>query len=213
MTIHDAQPVLTAGSPLQDAKAAMIMVHGRGASAKDILQLAREFDQKQVAYLAPQAAGNTWYPYRFIEPVEKNEPALSSALTKVGSVLKEALAAGIPAEKVALLGFSQGACLATEYAARNPQRYGGIIALSGGLIGELGKPLVYPAGSDVAGTPVFFGCSDVDFHIPKERVEESAQVFRKMNGDVTVRLYPGMGHTVNEDEINFVHELLGELVR
>lgn len=211
--IHAAQPVLAAGTPLTEAKAAMLMVHGRGASAHDILSLSQEFNQQGIAYLAPQAANNTWYPHRFLEPVEKNEPYLSWALAKVETVLEQIKAAGIPAENVILLGFSQGACLATEYAAQNPERYGGIVGLSGGLIGETGKPLTLIEGADIARTPVFLGCSDVDFHIPKERVEESADVFQRMNGDVTMRLYPGMGHTINEDEIQFVRELIDSLLR
>lgn len=211
--IHDNQPVLTAGANLTDAKAAVIMVHGRGASARDILQLAREFDTSQIAVLAPQAAGNTWYPYRFIEPIEKNEPYLSSALAKVGSLISQVNTAGIPTEKIVLLGFSQGGCLAVEYGARNPQRYGGLVGLSGGLIGELGKPLVYDDNANIKGTPVFLGCDDADFHIPKERVEESAEVFRKMKGEVTMRLYQGMGHTISDDEVSFIRELITGLVK
>jgi phospholipase/carboxylesterase len=211
--MHDNQPVLSAGANLSDAKAAVIMVHGRGASARDILQLVPDLNVPDVAFLAPQAAGNTWYPYRFIEPVEKNEPYLSSALEKVGSLVAQVNAAGIPTKKIILLGFSQGACLAVEYGARNPQRYGGLVGLSGGLIGELGKPLVYGENANLEGTPVFLGCSDVDFHIPKERVEESAEVFRKMNGEVTMRLYPGMGHTINDNEIKFVSEMLTGLAK
>jgi predicted esterase len=206
--IHAAERVYTAGAPLNTAKAAMLLVHGRGASAHDILQLAAEFDGTQMAFLAPQAANNTWYPYRFIEPVEKNEPHLSSALAKVSSVLNHITESGIPAEKVTLLGFSQGACLALEFAARHPQRYGAVVGFSGGLIGELGKPLTTAPDADLQQTPVFLGCSDVDFHIPKERVEESAEVLRRINGDVTMRIYPGMGHTINADEIAFVQQMI-----
>lgn len=209
--LHANQPVYTAGAKPDKAKAAMIMIHGRGASAGDILGLAKEFDPENVAFFAPQAANNTWYPHRFIVPIAMNEPWLTWALAKIESLLAEVQAAGIPPEKTFLLGFSQGACLAVEYAARHPQRYGGVVALSGGLIGEEGKPLVYPKGSDLARTPIFLGCSDVDFHIPKERVEESAQVLIQMNADVTMRLYPGMGHIVNEDEIAFVRQMIAKV--
>ena len=158
------------------------------------------------AYLAPHAAHNTWYPQRFIVPQNDNEPWLSSAKGRVGDALQMALDAGIPAEKVIFLGFSQGACLATEYPARNPQKYGGIIALSGGLIGTDDEITGYAGSLD--GTSVFLGCSDVDFHIPKERVVASAKALEGIGGDVTIKLYPGMGHTVNEDEIEHVKQIM-----
>ena len=203
---HNGQPVLVAGAPLATARAAMVMIHGRGASAEDILALAAEFAAPDVAFLAPQAADGAWYPQRFIAPLAANEPFLSSALATVGRLVEHITSTGIPQERVFLLGFSQGACLALEYAARNPQRYGGVIALSGGLIGPLGTAFDY-AGS-LAGTSVFLGCSDVDFHIPLERVHESTAAMRALGGDVTERIYPGMGHTVNADETAFVRELL-----
>ena len=184
----------------------MVMIHGRGASAEDILALAAEFAAPDVAFLAPQAADGAWYPQRFIAPLAANEPFLSSALATVGRLVEHITSTGIPQERVFLLGFSQGACLALEYAARNPQRYGGVIALSGGLIGPIGTAFDY-AGS-LAGTSVFLGCSDVDFHIPLERVHESTAAMRALGGDVTERIYPGMGHTVNADETAFVRELL-----
>jgi predicted esterase len=184
----------------------MLMVHGRGADAASILALAGEFARPDVAYLAPQAAGATWYPNRFLMPVASNEPWLSSALAKVGAVLRQIQAAGLPPERVFLLGFSQGACLALEYAARNPTRYAGVIGLSGGLIENGDQPREY-AGS-LAGTPVFLGCSDVDPHIPRARVEQSAERLRGLGADVTLRLYPKMDHTVNLDEIKFVRGLL-----
>jgi len=184
----------------------MVMIHGRGASADDIGGLAGEFDTQDVAFLAPQAAGGSWYPQRFIAPLAANEPFLSSALATVGQVIAQATAAGIPMERVFLLGFSQGACLALEYAARNPQRYGGVVAFSGGLIGPRGMAFDYPGS--LANTPVFLGCSDVDFHIPLDRVQESTAAMRNLGGDVTERIYPGMGHAVNEDEITFVRGLL-----
>lgn len=207
---HQGQPVLAAGEPLNSARAAMVLVHGRGATAESILTLAPELAQPGFAYLAPQAAGNTWYPYGFMSPLASNEPYLSSALAALAAVLGSIKAAGIPPERTILLGFSQGACLATEFAARNARRYGGLVGLSGGLIGPDGTPRDY-AGS-LGGTPVFLGCSDVDFHIPAARVDHSAEVLRRLGGDVTERLYPGMGHTVNQDEIEFVREMMAALI-
>ena len=206
---HAGQPLLTAGAPLERAPAAVVMIHGRGASADDILALAEELDRPDLAYLAPQAAGNTWYPFRFLEPIARNEPYLSSALGVVGAVVARAGTAGIPPERVVLLGFSQGACLALEYAARHARRYGGVVGLSGGLIGPDGTPRDYPGS--LAGTPVFLGCSDVDPHIPVERVHESAAVLRRLGGAVDARIYPGLGHTVNRDELAAVRELLAPL--
>lgn len=199
-----------AGEPVSRARAAMLMVHGRGASADDILSLANEFDQAGFAYLAPQAAGNTWYPNRFLVPLAENEPWLSSALAFVGEVLAEINNAGIPTERVMLLGFSQGACLALEFAARNAKRYGGLVGFSGALIGPDDTPREYKGA--LAGTPVFLGCSDVDFHVPKERVQESAEVLKRLGGEVTERFYPNMGHSVNQDEIDFVRGMMQRLI-
>ncbi len=207
--LHQGQPVLLAGEPLEQAKAAVVMVHGRGATADSILTLAAELNQPGFAYLAPQAAGNTWYPYRFMEPVASNEPWLSSALAVLRGVLGRLEEANIPVERTILLGFSQGACLTLEYAARNARRYGGIAGLSGGLIGPDGAPRDY--GGSLAGTPVFLGCSDDDPHIPRERVNLSADVLQRLGGNVTKRFYPGMGHTVNQDEIDFVREMMNVL--
>ncbi len=204
--IHQNQPLLTAGRPLSDAKAAMVMIHGRGASAESILSLADEFKQPEFAYLAPQAAGNTWYPQRFIAPVEQNEPYLSSALQRVGEVIAHIEQNGISAEKIILLGFSQGACLAVEYAARHAKKYGGVAVLSGGLIGEKVKPENYTGNFEQ--TPIFLGCSDEDFHVPAERVRESTMILRQMGASVTQRLYPEMGHTINQDEMNTVRQMM-----
>jgi len=186
------------------------MVHGRGASAADILTLTDQLAQPGFAYLAPQAAGNTWYPNRFLAPLEDNEPWLSSALTFVGDVYVEIVKAGIPPERVMLLGFSQGACLTLEYAARNAQRYGGIVGLSGALIGPQDTPR--DDKGSLAGTPVFLGCSDVDFHVPKERVDQTAEVLRKLGSEVTERLYPNLDHSVNQDEIDFVRGMMQSLI-
>ena len=207
---HQGQPVRVAGEPIGIAQAAMLMVHGRGASAVDILSLSDQFDQSGFAYLAPQAAENTWYPNRFLVPVEDNEPWLSSALVFVGDLFAEIVKAGIPPERVMLLGFSQGACLTLEYAARNAQRCGGIIGLSGALIGPDDTPRDYKGS--LAGTPVFLGCSDVDFHVPKERVHQTADVLRKLGGEVTERLYPNLDHSVNQDEIDFVRGMMHSLI-
>lgn len=209
--LHQGQPLLTAGVLLNDARAAMIMIHGRGATAESILSLATEFNANGFAYLAPQAVHNTWYPYRFLEPVERNEPWLSSALQVIDHLIAQVVASGIPAERTMLLGFSQGACLALEYAARHAQRFGGIIGLSGGLMGPEIIPQRYVGSFD--GTPVFLGCSDVDFHIPLDRVHETARVLRQLGGDVTKRIYPGMDHAINQDEIDYVSELMQAVVR
>jgi len=181
-------------------------VHGRGGSAEDMLGLADEFGQPDVAYLAPQAPGHTWYPYSFLAPLQQNEPHLSNALAAVGATLERLAQEGFAPERVALIGFSQGGCLALEYVARNAKRYGATAGLSAGLIGPPGTPRNY-AGA-LAGTPVFLGCSDVDSHIPLVRVNESRDVLRRLGGDVTERIYPGMGHTVNADEVAHVTKLL-----
>ncbi|HZU02445.1 MAG TPA: dienelactone hydrolase family protein [Ktedonobacteraceae bacterium] len=203
---HRGQPVHVAGEPLQSARAAMILMHGRGASAEDILTLVPELDQSGYAYLAPQAAGYTWYPYSFLAPLSNNEPWLSSALSVIASLLNTIAEVGIPPERTILLGFSQGACLSLEFAARNARRYGGLAGLSGGLIGPDSTPRDYQGSLEA--TPVFLGCSDVDFHIPKRRVQQSSEVLQRLGGDVTMRLYPGMGHMVNEDEIQFVRGMM-----
>lgn len=218
---HQNQPVYTSGAPLAEATGAVILIHGRGATAESILTLAPELDRPEFAYLAPQAAGSTWYPYSFLAPVEQNEPHLSSALALVEAMLDEIGAAGIPAERTLLLGFSQGACLASEFVARHPRRYGGLAALSGGLIGRAGNPEEpdgespnhFKYGGSLAGTPVFLGCSDVDPHIPRERVEKTARILRDLDAEVTMQLYPGMPHTVNQDEIDHVRALLDAIAQ
>ena len=204
------QPVLFMGEPLGQARAAMVLVHGRGATAEDILELAVELNRTGFAYLAPQAANNSWYPQSFLAPIASNEPWLSSALDRLSTVLQRVEEGGIPRERTILLGFSQGACLALEFAARHAQRYGGIAALSGGLIGPDGTPRDYPGS--FGGTPVFLGCSDRDPHIPKGRVQQSAEVLRRLGADVTMRLYPNMGHMVNQDEVDFVGGMMAALI-
>lgn len=188
----------------------MLMVHGRGATAKDILSLAGEFAQPGFAYLAPQAVDNSWYPNRFLAPLPSNEPWLSSALSFVADILARILSAGISPDRVILLGFSQGACLTLEFAARNARRYGGVVGLSGALIGPAGATRDH--SGRLNGTPVFLGCSETDFHVPKERVQHSTGVFQRLGAQVTERLYPDMGHTINADEIDFVRGMMGSLI-
>jgi len=207
---HQGQPLVTAGTPLDEAEAAVVLVHGRGATARSIVNMAESFHRPGVAFLAPQANRNTWYPNPFTAPVESNEPGRTSGLRAIADAVDEANAAGIPTERVVLLGFSQGACLGSEFVARNPTRYGGLAALSGGLIGETIDVEDY--AGDLEGTPAFFGCSDVDPHIPEERVHASADVFERLGADVTKRLYPGMGHTINEDESEYVSAMVADLL-
>ena len=203
---HRGQPVLAAGVPLAGAKAAMIMIHGRGADAGDILGLADTIGRDDIACLAPEAAGHAWYPQRFIAPVAMNQPWLASALGVIDRLVATCGENGIPPERVALLGFSQGACLSLEFAARRPRRYGAVFALTGGLIGERVDAADY-AGS-LAGTPVFIGSGDADPHIPLARVRDSASIMRGLGAEVTERIYPGLPHTVIPDEIAHVRRIL-----
>ena len=203
---HRDQPVLLAGAPLAEARGVMVLAHGRGGSAQDMIGFARELDRPQFACFVPEAAGRQWYPYSFLEKLERNQSHLNSALRLFKEILGRITAAGIPLERTVLVGFSQGACLVLELAARNARRYGGVAGLSGGLIGPEGTPRDY-AGS-FEGTPVFLGCSDVDPHIPKRRVDETEAVLTRMGARVTKRIYPGLGHTINDDEIGAVREML-----
>jgi predicted esterase len=205
---HQGQKVLAAGEPLATAHAAMILVHGRGASAEDIMTVGSELMFPGFAYLAPQAAGSAWYPLPFTAPLEANEPYLSSALETLASLLAT-VEKTIPASRVVLLGFSQGACLTLEFAARHARRYGAVVGLSGGLIGPDGTPRDYPG--DFEQTPAFLGCSDVDPHIAKGRVLEAADVFKRLGADVTLNLYPQMAHTVSADEIQSVRRLVAAI--
>lgn len=207
---HGGQQVIAAGVPLTEARAAAVMLHGRGASAENILGLARELELPGFAFLAPQAAGGTWYPHSFLVPVEQNEPYLSSALGRVGKVIERVEAAGISAERQLLLGFSQGACLCLEFVARNARGYGGVVALTGGLIGAEGTPRDY-SGS-LEGTPVFIGSSDPDPHVPVARVRETERVLSRMGAEVTTRIYPGMGHTISLDELQHARAMMEALL-
>lgn len=205
----DAQ-VLTTGASLDEARAAVVALHGRGAMARSVLGLATELDVADVAWLGPQAAGNTWYPYSFMADTADNEPYLSSALELVDETVARAVDAGIPHERVVLLGFSQGACLASEYVARNATRFGGLVAFSGGLIGPEGTARDYDG--DLDGTPVYLGCDASDPHIPKERVNETRDVLTDLGGDVTEQIFEGMGHTIVPEELEAAGDVLASAV-
>ena len=206
---HAGQPTLTRGPAPADARLTMILMHGRGGSAEDILALSEEITSTDIAYLAPQAAGGTWYPYSFLAPIAQNERGIDSAFGVLSRLIDVLHADGVESQRIGLLGFSQGACLALEYAAHHADRYGAVVGLSGGLIGPPGTPRNYL--KSFAETPVFLGCSDADPHIPLERVRESAEVFRRMDANVDERIYPRMGHTVNRDEIDAINHILGPL--
>jgi len=206
--LHAGQPVLRRGPAAAQARLAVILVHGRGDSAPGILGLADGFDAPDVTWIAPQAAGHTWYPYSFLVPMERNEPALTSGLRVIGELVAVIASEGIPADRVVLMGFSQGACLAQEFAVRHARRYHAVVGLSGGLIGPPGTPRDYAGSFD--GTPVFLGCSDVDPHVPVGRVHESDGVFARMGARVDTRIYPRMGHSVNADELEAVRGLLSK---
>jgi predicted esterase len=211
MNPHKGQTVLRGGTPLAGARTALVLIHGRGASAEDIYSLGEEVAEgvPGVALLAPQAAGNAWYPQRFLAPLAQNEPYLGSALGVVAGLVDEIVRAGVAAERVVLIGFSQGACLSLEFAARNPRRYGGVAGLSGALIGPPGSPRA--AGGSLAGTPVYLGCSDRDAHIPLASVEESAVVLGKLGARVVKSIFAGMGHTVNAEELAAVRGIVSGL--
>ncbi len=203
---HQGQPVARAGARLEEAQSAMILVHGRGATATSILELGSAFDREGMALQAPQAEGYSWYPYSFIAPLAKNEPGISSGLVAIAERVEEIVAAGIPEERIVLAGFSQGACLASTFVARNPRRWGGLMVFSGGLIGPLGMDFDLPG--DLAGTPAFLGCSDRDAHIPLERFEQTGEVLARMGADVELVVYPGMPHTIVQDEIERASRIL-----
>lgn len=208
---HQNQDIATAGASLDEAELAMILIHGRGASAQSMLMFADEFSGQNIHYRALQAKGHTWYPRSFMAPKQMNEPGISSGLQALYDQIKIVEDAGIPLENIILLGFSQGACLTTEFAARHPRRFGAIVGFSGGLIGQQVDPKNYSGSMEQ--TPVFLGCSDRDPHIPKERVDETEQVFQQLNADVTKRIYEGMGHTVIRDEIEFVDTLIERILQ
>jgi phospholipase/carboxylesterase len=207
---HREQPVLRKGSALEDASGAVIMVHGRGASASDILSLADEMYHPELTYLAPQAAGHTWYPNSFLAPLAENEPWLSSALKKIKDIVDSIISSGVPRQKIVVAGFSQGACLSTEFVARHAGQYGGLIAFTGGLIGPTGTRFQYPGS--LAGMQAFLGAGDPDPHVPWERVEASASVLSEMGANVTLRRYPGLPHSISEDEIKSARPIIEGLM-
>ena len=205
---HRTQPVYSTGAKLDEAAGALILLHGRGATADDILSVSTYLDFPQLAYLAPQAEGYAWYPNRFIVPVEQNEPYLSGALSRIDEIVKEVEAHHIPVHKIFVGGFSQGACLASEYVIRNPRRYGGLLVFSGGYIGPL--DMQRQPNGDLNGMPVFLGCSDMDPHIPLQRVKDTSALLKAMGAKVTEKIYPNMGHAINEDEIELARQLISE---
>lgn len=206
MQPHEGQPMETLGRPLGEGQAAMVLVHGRGAAPGNILDLARALPHPAFTYVAPAAAGNTWYPYSFMAETSANEPGISSGLAVLDALVHRIAEGGVPHSRIILAGFSQGACLASEYAVRHPARYGGLLAFSGGLIGPPGT--VWPEDGTFDGMPAFFGCSDVDAHVPRTRVEESAAILGRMGAEVELRIYPGMGHLIIEDELEYARELV-----
>lgn len=208
---HQGKPVSKAGVSPEEAVAAMILVHGRGASADSMLLFADEFERSDIHYRAIQADRHTWYPNSFLAPKEQNQPGISSGLQAIFDEIKSLNNLGISTEKIILLGFSQGACLASEFAARHPQRFGGLAILSGGLIGP--EVDIENYSGSFKGTPVFMGCSDYDPHIPQGRVEETAEILKTLDAEVTKKIYPGMGHTVNEDEIEHIKQMLDNVVK
>jgi predicted esterase len=209
VALHDGQPVLQEGAPLGTSPVAVIMVHGRNAGPGNILDLVPALGRPEITYLAPAAADRTWYPHSFMADIATNEPWLSSALGVLRDLVTRIEAAGVPRDRIVMLGFSQGACLTTEFAVRNASRFGGVVAFSGGAIGPPGTS--WDESGRFDGTPIFFGCSDRDAHVPEPRVRESAELCQRMGAQATCRIYPGMGHTINDDEIAWARNLLDAL--
>ncbi len=203
---HLGQPILVMGNPRRPPRAAVIGLHGRGETAMAALWLHRQLACPDVIFVAPQAAHGSWYPGTFTMSPESNEPYLSSALALLARIQHRLAAIGLPPERTVWLGFSQGGCLVLEYVVRHPRRYGGVAALSSGLMGTRET-----AGGSLAGTPVFLGCSQADFHVPRRHVERTAQVLREMGGAVRLRLYPGLDHAVNRDEIREIRGMVDRL--
>lgn len=202
-----AQNIQTAGTPAAEAKKAIVMLHGRGSSAGDILSLGKHLSLKDTALFAPQAANYSWYPNSFIAPVASNQPALDTSLTVIGNLVNEIIGQGIPANQIYFLGFSQGACLALEYVTRNAKQYGGVIAFTGGLIGQVLETINY--SGDFNNTPVLITTGDPDAHVPLSRVNESVAILQGMEADVTVKVYKGRQHTIQLEEIELAKALIG----
>jgi predicted esterase len=207
---HAGQPILTVGPPPQQAPATLVLVHGRGGTAQDMLGLYEELAIGDLAALAPQAAGSTWYPHSFLQPLQRNQPWLDSALRRIASIVSHLLDQGIAGDRIAILGFSQGACLTLEFTARHPRRYGAIMGLTGGLIGPDGTPRDYPGSLD--GTPVLLAAPDPDPHIPFQRVRDTETVLMRMDAVVETRRYPGLPHSINQDQLEVCRTMLRRLV-
>jgi len=205
MYTHQKQ-IITAGTSLDNAKGALVMLHGRGGTAENIISLAGEFNIKDMAIVAPQASNHSWYPYSFMMPVEQNQPALDSALQIIGELVDDIIAKGIPSEHIYFAGFSQGACLTLEYVARNAKRFGGVVAFTGGLIGKDLATTNYKGDFD--NTPVLITTGDPDPHVPLSRVEKSAAILKNLNADATVKVYKGRPHTITGDEIELANQLI-----
>jgi phospholipase/carboxylesterase len=208
--MHSIQNTLRFGRPLKDARGAAILIHGRGSSAADIAGLARALDASDFAFLAPSATRGSWYPQRFLAPLSENEPQLSSALQTIEALVQEAVAAGVPRQRVALLGFSQGACLVLEHVYRTGGGHAFAAALSGALIGPLDTPR---PGRDLQRMPILLGCAEEDAHIPREHVEHSGRVLAGMNAAVNQQIYPGSAHTVFPEEIAWINARFAEVQR
>jgi phospholipase/carboxylesterase len=204
--MQHALQIVEAGLPLEKASRALIMLHGRGATAQDIISLHHEFELNDYYVVAPQATNYTWYPYSFLAPVAQNEPSLSSALHLVRDLVSDIEKAGIISDKIYLLGFSQGACLTLEFASRNARKWGGVIAFTGGLIGDKVNQANYSGSFDK--TRVFIGNSDNDPHVPLARTQESADIMHTLGAMVTLKIYPALPHTINRDEIKIAAEVL-----
>ncbi|MGE5608430.1 MAG: alpha/beta hydrolase [Bacillota bacterium] len=207
---HANQPILSAGPTPEQAAGVLVLVHGRGATAQSILSLYDEVAMEGISALAPQAAGNTWYPHSFLAALEANQPYLDSALRRLDGIVTDLVARGVPSQRLAILGFSQGACLTLEFVARHPRRYGAVIGLTGGLIGPPDSSRNYRGSLD--GTPVFLGSGDPDPHVPFNRVQETAAVLKNLGAKVELRRYPGMPHTINADELDACRRMLREMV-
>ena len=208
---HADQPVVTAGAPSMAAEVAVVLVHGRGATADGVVNLAESFYRHGVAFFAPQASRSRWFPYDARGELERNEPHLSSAVRAVERALAEVEASGIPAEKTVLFGFSQGTAVVTELLCRRPRRLGGVVVLSGGFVGPDDRAFPDSVGS-LAGTPVFVGSGDADEYVPVDRIVATADLFRALDGDVTERVYPELEHGISEAEFDVIRELLDDLL-
>ena len=205
MYTHQKQ-IATAGTPLAQAKGALVLLHGRGGTARNIISLASEFNLTDFTIFAPQATNQSWYPYSFMAPVEENQPALNSALQVIGQTVEEIITAGVTADKIYFAGFSQGACLTLEYIARNAQRFGGAVAFTGGLVGE--KLQLSNYKGDFAGTPILISTGDPDPHVPLSRVEESVAVLKNLGAEVTLKVLKGRPHTILREEIELANQLI-----